>query len=46
MPWAAMLHDLFEYVSSQMTFDSVMKAEINSQCPEEPQAVGNRALSC
>jgi hypothetical protein len=38
-------HDLLEYVSSQITLEASMKAETNSRCPEDPRAVGNRALS-
>jgi hypothetical protein len=33
-------------VSSQMTLDVIMKAEMNDRWPEEPQAVGKRTLRC
>lgn len=44
MPWPTMDQDLFEYVSSQMTFDASMKAEIKRRCPDEPLAAGKRDL--
>jgi hypothetical protein len=34
---------VFEYVSSQMTFDAIVKAEMSSRRPEEPRAIGKRA---
>lgn len=44
MPWPTMLQDLFEYVSSQMTFDAIMKAEMKRRWPDDPRAAGNRAF--
>ena len=38
-------HDLFEYVSSHITLDEVMYAEMNNQCPDEPWLEENYALS-
>ena len=38
-------HDLFEYVSSHIILDKIMYAEMNNQCPDEPQAEENCVLS-
>jgi hypothetical protein len=38
-------HDWFEYVSSQMTLDAIMKALMNSRWPDDPRAAGNRVFS-
>jgi hypothetical protein len=40
-----MHQDLLEYVSSQMTFDAIMKAEMNSRWPLEPRAAGKRSFN-
>lgn len=32
-----MLWDLLEYALLQMTFVAIMNAEMNSQCPDDPQ---------
>jgi hypothetical protein len=37
--------DLFEYVSSHITLEAIMKAEMERRWPEEPPAVGKRAFS-
>jgi hypothetical protein len=38
-------HDLLEYVSSQMTFEAIMKAEIKRRWPLDPRAAGDRSFS-
>ena len=44
IPWPTIDHDLFEYVSSQITLDAIMNADINRRWPEDPRAAGNRAF--
>lgn len=39
-----MVQLLFEYVSSQINFDDMLRAVRKSLCPELPLAAGNRAL--
>lgn len=39
-----MVHDLFEYVSSQMTFEVTMYAEMKSRQPDNPFADGKHTL--
>lgn len=39
-----MHQDLLEYVSSQMTLEAIMKAEMKSRWPEEPRAAGKRSF--
>jgi hypothetical protein len=40
-----MTQDWFEYVSSQMTFDAIMRAEMKSRWPDEPQE-RDRVFNC
>lgn len=44
MPWPTIDHDLFEYVSSQMTLLAIMNALMKRRWPEEPRAAGKRAF--
>jgi hypothetical protein len=37
-------HDWFEYVSSQITLEAIIKAEMNRRCPDEPRAAGKRVF--
>ena len=42
MPWPTTRQDLFEYVSSHMTLEAMIKAEIKRRSPDEPRAAGKR----
>jgi hypothetical protein len=44
MPCATMLHDLFEYVSLQMTFEAIMNPKMKSRWPDEPGGTSLEAL--
>jgi len=46
IPCPTILHDLFEYILSQITFEAIMNTEMNNLWPEEPQAMGNHAFRC
>jgi hypothetical protein len=43
--WATIHHEGVENVSSQMTFDAMMKAEMKSRWPDEARLAGNRVFN-
>ena len=45
MPWPTIDQDLLEQLSSQITLEAIMNAEMKRRWPDEPRAVGNLALS-